>query len=335
MRKTELGACGGLSVLIAGDDAGCSAVLHDHLSAAGHRVRTARSAEAALALLALSRFHIVVAEPHMPGTTGVELCRRLREEQPAGPRSPHFVLLVEPAGQEPERVGRAIEAGVDDFLAKPLNEGELLARLRGWSRFVRMQEQVSRQAIEMSRLSGRLADAHVDLAVADARLAARATHDELTGLPNRRAALARLEAAYADAREAGRPLACAMADVDGFRRWNETYGNAAGDRLLRRVAEVLRTCLPAEAAYRMVGDEFLLLFPGRTAAEANILTERCRAALLAPRAGHDGEPGGVTISAGVAELTDRTPTAEDLLIEAGAALDGARRVGHDRVAMAA
>ena len=335
MRKTELGVSGAMSVLVAGDDARSAVLLHEHLTAAGHRVRTARSGESALALLSQTSFQIIVAEPVMTGMSGVELCRRVRSDLPGGARAPHFVMLTEDGGCGPDCVDSAIEAGVDDFLAKPIQSGELLARLRAWGRFVRLQEQVGRQGLEMARLSGHLADAHVELAVAGARLATRDARDELTGLPNRRAALRRLDEVFAEARRSDRPLACALADVDGFKRWNETYGFAAGDRVLERVAEVLRTCLPPDAAYRMVGDEFLLLFPGRTAAEATVLTDQCRAALLAPRARHDGEPGAVTISAGVAELTARTPTPDDLLIDADTALVRAKRAGHDRIALAA
>jgi diguanylate cyclase (GGDEF)-like protein len=105
-----------------------------------------------------------------------------------------------------------------------------------------------------------------------------ATTDQLTGAPNRRAFLANAEAEVARARRHGRPLAVIALDVDHFKRVNDTWGHAAGDRVLVEVArQVMRTLRPGDELGRLGGEEFAVVLPESDAGQAAVVADRLRA----------------------------------------------------------
>ncbi|MEE8247410.1 MAG: GGDEF domain-containing protein [Alphaproteobacteria bacterium] len=170
--------------------------------------------------------------------------------------------------------------------------------------------------------------------------------DELTGLPGRRA----LEAALA---KAGRRYAVAMVDIDHFKRFNDSHGHDVGDQVLRLVASRLAGVGGGGRAYRYGGEEFTILFPGRSAESCVGLLERCREAVAAaefrtrgkgrpakpPKAGRprrkaDGAALSVTVSMGLAERGADGGQVEAVLKAADQALYRAKRAGRDRLARA-
>jgi len=122
-----------------------------------------------------------------------------------------------------------------------------------------------------------------------------ALHDALTGLGNRRKLLLRLDAALV----AGGPWLMALFDLDGFKRYNDTFGHPAGDDLLVRLATRIREAMPAEAAFRFGGDEFLVLAPAKLDVEG--LLERAARALS-----EDGEGFRISASFGAVFLPEET-----------------------------
>src|SRR5207237_1961103 len=169
--------------------------------------------------------HIVIADWVMPGLNGLDLCRWMRWQQFEHPI--HFVMLTVHSDQA--RLVEAFEAGVDDFLSKPLKQDELLARMRAWSRFIRLQEDLAQQHQTAQRLNEEFETVNNQLAIANLQLAAMALQDDLTLLPNRREAMRRLEEQWCISRRYGLPLSCAMIDVDRFKQFNDIHGHAAGD----------------------------------------------------------------------------------------------------------
>ena len=131
------------------------------LSPRGYRMVTATSGEEALALLPASGADLVLLDIVMPGIDGYEVCRRIR-----GTRGFEYlpVIMITASGDQ-EKV-RAIEAGADDFVTKPLNQGELLARVASLARVKRYQDTIERQAAELAAWNGELA-ARVDAQVAE------------------------------------------------------------------------------------------------------------------------------------------------------------------------
>lgn len=167
----------------------------------------------------------------------------------------------------------------------------------------------------------------------DAR--ADATHDPLTGLDNRRAALARLQVECQRAARGHAPPAVLALDLDYFKRINDRWGHATGDRVLIAVAAALRSELRAiDVAARYGGEEFLALLPETDIDGALQVAQRVRACIAAQRiALEDGSEVSVTASLGVATLRPEE-SGENLLMRADAALYRAKAEGRDRCMLA-
>lgn len=206
-----------------------------------------------------------------------------------------------------------LDAGADDYLAKPFNSSELHARIRAGERMVRLHEHLR----EESRRSAELA-----------------LTDELTGALNRRAALRRLEEEISRSAREGRPLSAILADLDGFKQVNDVHGHPAGDETLREFARrVSKRIRPYDALARAGGDEFLILLPGSTAEQAVGIDRRLRGAIAdMPFVIDKGRQLRVTASFGVASLVPALG-AQGLLSAADEALYHAKSMGGNRVSL--
>jgi len=156
--------------------------------------------------------------------------------------------------------------------------------------------------------------------------------DELTGLNNRRAFTELCGRALEQARRYARPLALVMLDIDHFKDVNDTYGHAAGDRVLQALAEAIRrTARDPDIAGRLGGEEFAVMLPETGGAEATTLAERLRHVVAALRVPHEGATISFTCSFGVAARMDDVTVLDTLLSRADAALYRAKRQGRDRI----
>ncbi len=159
-----------------------------------------------------------------------------------------------------------------------------------------------------------------------------AERDALTGALNRRAILARLRAVFLRARESGEPLALLFLDLDHFKRVNDTHGHRAGDSCLRALIEPIATELrQGDALGRYGGEEFLVVLPGATAANAAVIAERIRARVQDMPILVSGMRIGVTVSIGIAALDAAMNSPDDLVERADAALYGSKAAGRNRV----
>ena len=159
------------------------------------------------------------------------------------------------------------------------------------------------------------------------------TADHLTDVLNRRCFLERAEREIAQQQSRGPASCMAMVDVDHFKSVNDTYGHAAGDAVLRSIAEVLRTGVrEGDLVGRLGGEEFGLLMPATALDAAVELAEKLRAGVAALRLSHDGRPIQVTVSIGVSAGSG--PELKQLMLSADAALYEAKRSGRDRVCQA-
>jgi diguanylate cyclase (GGDEF)-like protein len=159
----------------------------------------------------------------------------------------------------------------------------------------------------------------------------QAVTDELTGLANRRSFLVRLDAEVVRSRRSGSPLGIVLADLDDFKRVNDTYGHAAGDLALRRFATIVSSSSrDVDLPVRLGGEEFAVLLPDTDLDGAAQLAERIRESLEAAFIDYEGARIALTASFGVSCFPS-TANAEDLLTDADRRLYDAKRRGKNTV----
>jgi diguanylate cyclase (GGDEF)-like protein len=242
----------------------------------------------------------------MPGLDGLEVCRRVRKRA-----TPYAYVILLTARDRQEDVLTGLDAGADDFLTKPFDAVELRARLRSGERVLELQEALF-AAVEALR--------------------DQATRDALTGLLNRGLVLDGLARELHRADREERPLSIVVADLDHFKRVNDTHGHLAGDAALRQTADRMRSVLRGyDLIGRYGGEEFLVVLPGCDSACAAHVAERMREAVAGEPVDAAGARVTVTMSLGVACATEPGTDLFSLIKAADEALYLAKANGRNRV----
>jgi two-component system cell cycle response regulator len=307
-----------LRVLIAEDDAVSRTILKKAVEKFGHECLAAEDGEEAWELYRNTpEVDVVISDWMMPGPDGLELCRRVRAINNGW--YTFFVFLT--ALGDKEHLLEGMQAGADDYLAKPLDREQLQVRLIAASRVNSLHRQLNEQNAELEKLNR--------------ELFAASRRDPLTRLGNRLRLREDLETLSARVERYGHGYCVMLCDIDFFKRYNDTYGHLAGDEVLEKVAGVISENLRrGDMAYRYGGEEFLIILPEQTLGFASSAAERLRRRVEELAIPHEAKtpPGIVTISVGLAALSpgERKPV-EKLLKEADDALYGAKETGRNRV----
>ncbi|HZK81396.1 MAG TPA: response regulator [Humisphaera sp.] len=308
-------------ILIVEDDPVVREKLVELLAGTGEPIFQATNGVEAMRVLDEHRPRLLVSDWVMPKMDGVELCGHIRRDVSIEPI--YFIMLT--AHSEKERLLDAYRAGVDDFVAKPFDAEELLARVRAGIRSGKLHDELVRKATGSQALNAQLTQLN-------SRLEKLAITDELTGLFNRRHAMSRLEEQWALVERYGRPLSIAMIDIDHFKKINDVYGHHAGDAVLRRVAIILREqTRGTDTICRVGGEEFLIIFPAQTVEEAGVCAGRFRAAVAQHPFDIGDASARVTVSIGLATREPGIPQFTDLLKAADLALYAAKHAGRNVV----
>ena len=290
----------GYTVLIVDDDPAMVRLLSRWLVGGGYSVRTASDGREALDKIAADCPDFLITDWIMPGMDGVELCGQLRDM-----RLPHYVytvVLTVKTGADDLILG--LEGGADEFLTKPISQGELLARMKSGAR-----------VLDMTR-----------------RLSLLAHTDSLTGLRTQRCFYELLEKEWRRSRRAHLSLSCVMMDLDYFKQINDVCGHAAGDSMLKRVAELLlANCRASDTVCRYGGEEFCIMLPETDEDGAASWAERARERLARLQMPTGGEFVRVSGSFGAAECDNDLQNPERLVAMADQALLCAKRTGRNRV----
>lgn len=289
-----------LTVLIADDDPAALRLTKRIAAMAGYHVLQAQNGHEALERILSDHPDMVITDWDMPGLSGVQLCRELRQR---GLPFYVYVLLVTAKSRSEELV-EGLEAGADDFITKPIDPAGLIARLRAGARTVAMEHHLR----EMAR------------------------SDPLTGAMNRRTFFDRLAVEWDRAERYQQALSCVVIDLDYFKRINDTYGHAAGDAMLQAVARLLEGGRRvSDIVARCGGEEYFVLLPGTDEEEAATWSERVRRSLADLQVPFAGHTLGLTGSFGVASRLADTGSPEALLALADQALGVAKEAGRNRV----
>ncbi len=286
-------------VLLVDDDPAMLRLLTRWLESAGYHVDCATDGNEACD--AINRLHpqILVTDWEMPQMDGLELCGWLRRQS-----LPHYLYtIILTVRTKSEDIVSGLQAGADDFIRKPVDKTELLARLAAGRRVVELESHLS----------------------------SLAKSDPLTGLATQRTLYEHMDAEFSRATRYNLDLSCVMIDVDFFKRINDTLGHMAGDYVLRCVAKLLEeNCRSSDVVSRYGGEEFCILLPETSEKEAAIWAERMRRVISDTKITVDGKMVSVTASFGVAQRLADTNTPEELIDLADQALLIAKRAGRDR-----
>ena len=257
-------------------------------------------------------FELIVISLEQVKFDGLRLCSQLRSLEAT--RQTPILILVEPDDQT--RLLRALDMGVNDYLLRPVDRQELLARVNTQIKRWRYTEQL-RSSVKAS----------IELAVTDS----------LTGLYNRRYLETHLTSLIEHFINRGKSLAVLAVDVDFFKPINDTYGHDAGDKVLQELAVRIReNTRTIDLCCRTGGEEFVLVLPSTNMAAAHVIAERLRKSIASKLFTVGQTPAiPVTVSIGVAALNNVEDTLDKLLKRADSALYAAKREGRNRVVQAA
>lgn len=300
----------GLDLLLVDDDPMMLARLSKQLAAAGNRVAVCRDGQSALKHVIEHNPQLVITDWRMKPMDGLTLCKALRET--AFGKNIYFIMLS--STEDEDALVEAFDAGIDDYVTKPISLRVLLARLRAGQRIITLQNELEKESRDIQRYTA-------ELAAANRRLKSMANTDVLTNLPNRRYALNRLEQEAATALRSNRPLSILMLDLDHFKSVNDALGHEVGDQVLIHAANLMRTTVRTnDIVCRLGGEEFLIIAINTNGTTALSLAERIRSVIEV------NQPDGlalrqpITVSIGVAGSIGAKPSWKDMMKQADDAL---------------
>jgi two-component system cell cycle response regulator len=298
----------GARVLIVEDEAADAEAIHSALDSLVTVIEES-DGEKALEVARDGDFDLIIVSLSLRDSDGMRLCSHLRAMSQTRQTS-ILVLIWEDATEE---LVRSLDIGVNDYVTKPIDRNELVARTRTQIRRKRYQDGL-RSSYEKSM--------------------EMATTDGLTGLHNRSYATSHIENLVARANKDGKPISVMMLDIDFFKKVNDTYGHAAGDEVLREFADRLRAQLRGiDLAVRYGGEEFVVVMPDTDGATGNLVAERLRLGMAEKSFDLDStkKPLAVTVSIGVASSHGTDESAASMLERADKAMYEAKNSGRNKV----
>jgi diguanylate cyclase (GGDEF)-like protein len=285
----------------------------------------ARDGASGLEMFKADRPDLVLLDIIMPGLSGFDVARRIRQLEQNGDWTPIIFLTARASDED---MAHGVEVGGDDYLVKPVSEVVLRAKVRAMQRIAQMR-------YSLIVLTRKLDDANRELT----RLS---SVDGLTGIANRRHFDDTLLREWRRAARSKGRLALLAADVDFFKQFNDGYGHQAGDECLKAVAGALASVLkrPSDLVARYGGEEFFAILPDTDAEGALRVAEAMRAAVQALAIPHEFSPLGPVVTASFGVAARSAEPGQDsafvsLLKDADSTLYQAKRAGRNRVLLAA
>ncbi len=306
-----------LNILVADDQPLVVDMLSEIIGKAGHGIRTAENGAAALKLfLAEPAIDLIVSDMDMPVLDGIGLIRAVRSRQRDVP-----IIILTANGKISVAVN-AMKCGANDYLLKDENMKETL--------LLSIDRVMEHHRLKMQNI--RLL---ADLEQKNRELERMAFLDGLTGIANRRYFDKHFASEWDRAARDARPLALIMADIDFFKRYNDTYDHLGGDECLRKVAGVISGALrrPADFAARYGGEEFAVVMPGTELSGALTIARMIEEGMRKANIPHTGSEiaGRVTLSMGVgASVPKPRSSFRELIAQVDHALYRAKQGGRGR-----
>jgi two-component system cell cycle response regulator len=296
------------TVAIVDDDAAIRRLVRLFLSRAGYGTIEFTTGEEARIQLVSKPWDLAVLDRKLPDMDGLALCRELKSKPEF--RSRYIIMLTGEDDQEDKVEG--LELGADDYITKPFQYPELIARVRAGKRIVDLQKEL----METNR-----------------RLELLSITDGLTKLNNHRHFQDELARAFEESQRYARPLSLAMIDIDFFKKVNDTYGHAVGDEVLKAVARLYQESVRStDLVARYGGEEFVVMMPETALNDGITFAEKIRSLVESTATQTQAGPIKVTVSVGVASVPQsRIHNSKELIIAADRALYRAKKSGRNQV----
>ncbi|MDX2128633.1 MAG: diguanylate cyclase [Chloroherpetonaceae bacterium] len=295
-----------MKILLVDDDQFAISLFKKFLEKESFEVVTAFSSKDALDILAIEEIDVVITDWMMPEMDGYELTKAIREQQA---NRYVFIIMISARGGK-WRYIEAMESGVDDFISKPLDGDEVLAKLRTAKRMLAYQSVLYERSIT----------------------------DKLTGLSNRSKFYEFFQKEWRRLARNASPLSLLMIDVDHFKKYNDTYGHLAGDKALQEVSSVLKHASQrvTDLAARLGGEEFAIIYSNTDLNTAHRYAESIRTAVSNLRIRNEGVSPDhyLSVSIGIFSLSVTPSESMDTFIEfADKALYQAKSRGRNQICL--
>jgi len=288
-----------MKVLFIDDDPDSLVIARQRLKKEGYTLIAASDGESGLKKAAEDEPDLILLDVQMPGMSGFEVCEKLKSDQ----RLMNIPVIFLSAYNDVSEKVRGLDLGAVDYVTKPFDLFELRARVRAALRTKRLQD--------LLLLYGEV--------------------DSLTELYNRRVLMDRLRQEWERARRYSTIMAFIMADIDNFKRVNDTYGHPRGDEVLEKIAAVFRSSVRGvDVVGRYGGEEFAVVMVNANADNAMVAAERYRRSIEELTFAHSTGDFNVTVSFGVADSTNKI-SVNHLIASADKALYKAKETGRNRI----
>ena len=296
------------TVAVVDDDNAIRRLVRLFLTRAGYIVLEYTTGREARERMPSEEWDLAILDRRLPDMDGVLLCQELKANPALRSR---YIIMLTGEDEQADKI-EGLELGADDYITKPFQAPELLARIRAGKRIVDLQKELMDKNRRLELLS---------------------ITDGLTKLHNHRYFQDELARAFEESARYERPLSLAMIDIDFFKKVNDTYGHAAGDDILKSVAALYRESVRAtDLVARYGGEEFAVMMPETNLDEAVSFAEKIRSMIESTPMETQAGPLHVTVSLGLASVPNsKIHTPKELIVAADKALYRAKRNGRNQV----
>ncbi|EKD28577.1 MAG: response regulator/GGDEF protein [uncultured bacterium] len=297
----------GETILIADDSPTALKVTSFVLEKSGYKVIQVNDGEKAVTETFNQKPHAVVVDLKMPKKDGYQVCREIKQD-----KNFYFPILLLTAREDIESMVKGLDSGADDYIVKPFNDMEFIARIRVLLRLKKLND---------------------ELLFANKRLEFLSTHDELTDLYNHRFFIQKLNQLFTKSKKEKINLCLAIFDIDNFKHINDSYGHLEGDYVLNKIAKHLNDTFDSDVIIaRYGGEEFTALFTNQKNQYAINSCQKVIDACAKLVFNHKDEKYKVTLSGGLSSIDSKDVyNANDLIQLSDQLLYNSKRTGKNKL----